>query len=101
MSTPRIRLPRSAQPGEEIEIRTLIDHPMITAVSSDEPRDMLARFEARMNGETVFAYDFANGSAANPSFTFYLRAEAPGDFTFTWTHEDGHSFSAEENVRIG
>ncbi len=100
MSTPRIRLPRSASEGEEIEIRTLIDHPMITAVSGPDPRNMLARFEATMNGETVFAYDFENGSAANPSFTFFVRAAAPGQFTFTWTHEDGHAYSAEGSVRV-
>lgn len=98
--TPRVRLPRSAGEGEEIEVRTLIDHPMITAVSSSDPRDMLARFEATLNGETVIAYDFFNGSAANPTFTFFVRAAAPGDFTFTWTHEDGRSFSTEQSVRI-
>ena len=100
MSTPRIRLPGSASEGEEIEIRTLLTHPMITGVSSDDPRDMLTRFEARMNGETVFAYDFENGSAANPTFRFFVRAAAPGEFTFTWTHEDGQSVSAEESVSI-
>ncbi|MBQ2262505.1 MAG: thiosulfate oxidation carrier complex protein SoxZ [Loktanella sp.] len=100
MSTPRVRLPRSAAAGEEIEVRTLIDHPMITAVSSDDPRDMLANFTATMNGETVFTYDFGNGSAANPTFTFYLRAAAPGDFTFVWTHEDGTEFRAEESVAV-
>ncbi|MGY6547774.1 MAG: thiosulfate oxidation carrier complex protein SoxZ [Roseinatronobacter sp.] len=100
MSTPRIRLPRSAREGEEIEIRTLIDHPMVTGVSSPQPRDMLARFEATMNGETVLAYDFANGSAANPSLTFFVRAAAPGEFNFTWTHEDGRVFSAAETVRM-
>jgi sulfur-oxidizing protein SoxZ len=101
MSTPRIRLPRSAAPGEAIEVRTLIDHPMVTAVSGPGPRDMLARFEAAMNGEVVFAYDFANGSAANPTFTFHVRAAAPGDFAFTWTHEDGRTFTAEGSVRVG
>lgn len=100
MSTPRIRLPRSAREGEVVEVRTLIDHPMVTAVSGPGPRDMLARFEATMNGETVIAYDFANGSAANPTFTFYVRAAAPGDFVFTWTHEDGRSFTAEGSVRV-
>lgn len=98
--TPRIRLPRSAEAGAEIEIRTLIDHPMITAVATPGPRDMLARFEAQMNGETVIAYDFANGAAANPTFTFFVRAAAPGEFTFTWTHEDGRVFTAEETVEI-
>ena len=101
MSTPRIRLPRSARSGEEIEVRTLIDHPMITAVSTSEPRDMLARFEATMNGETVIAYDFANGSAANPTFTFHVTVTETSDFVFTWTHEDGHSFTVEQTVEVG
>ena len=101
MSTPRIRLPATAAAGEEIEVRTLIDHPMVTGgAAGTDPRDMLARFEARMNGETVFAYDFGNGSAANPTFTFFVRAAAPGDFAFVWTHEDGHSFTAERSVEV-
>ena len=100
MSTPRLRLPRTARQGEEIEIRTLIDHPMLSGVSGPQPRDMLARFDVTMNGEPVLAYDFANGSAANPTFTFFVRAAAPGDFTFTWTHEDGRTFTTSETVRI-
>ena len=100
MSTPRIRLPESAAAGAEIEVRTLIDHPMITAVSSDDPRDMLASFTATMNGDTVFSYDFGNGSAANPTFTFYVRAAAPGAFNFVWTHEDGTTFRADATVTI-
>ena len=101
MSTPRVRLPRRAAPGEAIEVRTLIDHPMVTAVSTPGPRDMLARFEATLNGETVFAFDFENGSAANPSFTFFVRAAAPGEFAFTWTHEDGRVFTAAGRVEVG
>jgi sulfur-oxidizing protein SoxZ len=100
MATPRIRLPRSASQGEEIEVRTLIDHPMITGVSSPAPRDMLSTFTATMNGETVFRYDFGNGSAANPTFTFYVRAAAPGDFSFVWTHEDGTEYRADESVAV-
>ena len=99
--TPRIRLPASARPGEEIEVRTLIDHPMITAVAIPGPRDMLARFDATMNGAAVFACDFANGSAANPGFTFFVRAQAPGDFAFVWTHEDGREFRLERKVEVG
>lgn len=101
MSTPRIRLPRSAAEGEAIEIRTLLNHPMVTGLSDTNARDMLARFEAQMNGETVFACDFANGSAANPTFAFHVRAAAPGEFTFVWTHEDGRAVTTSESVRIG
>lgn len=101
MTTPRVRLPRSAAPGEVIEIRTLIDHPMITAVSAPGPRNMLARFDVTMNGAPLIAYEFANGSAANPTFSFHARAEAPGDFVFTWTHENGQQFVAEQSVSVG
>ena len=100
-STPRIRLPASAAPGEVIELRTLIDHPMITAVATPGPRDMLARFEVTMNGARVLACDFDNGSAANPYFSFHVRVEETSDFVFTWTHEDGHAFTAEGRVEVG
>ena len=101
MSTPRVRLPRSASPGEVIEVRTLIDHPMVTAITMPGPRDMLDRFEVTVNGERVFAYDFDNGSSANPTFTFHVRLEETSAFVFTWTHEDGHSFVAEGEVAVG
>jgi sulfur-oxidizing protein SoxZ len=101
MSTPRVRIPASASAGDVIEVRTLIDHPMVTALSSAGPRDMLERFEATRNGETVFAFEFGNGSAANPTFTFHVRVEETSDFVFTWTHEDGSSFVAEETVQVG
>lgn len=100
MSTPRTRLPRSAREGEEIELRTLIDHPMITGVSSGDQRDMLARFEVKMNGETVLRHDFGNGSSANPAFNLFVRAAAPGHFEFIWTHEDGSEFRTEGQVAV-
>lgn len=100
MSTPRIRLPASAAPGEVIEVRCLIDHPMVTALSSPGPRDMLARFEATVNGTPVFACDFGNGAAANPTFTFFVRVEETADIVLTWTHEDGRTFSAGQTVTV-
>jgi sulfur-oxidizing protein SoxZ len=101
MSTPRVRLPRSASRGEVIEIRTLIDHPMVTGLSSPAPRDMLDRFEARMNGQTVFTFDFDNGTSANPYIVFFVRIEETSAFEFVWTHEDGATISAEGEVRVG
>ena len=101
MSTPRVRLPRSASPGEAIEVRTLIDHPMTTGIGSPNPRDMLARFEARANGEVVFAYDFDNGAAANPTFTFHVRLDETTDFVFVWIHEDGRVFETDGRVSVG
>ncbi|MBQ1203784.1 MAG: thiosulfate oxidation carrier complex protein SoxZ, partial [Loktanella sp.] len=94
-------LPDTAEPGEVIQIRTLIDHPMITAVSSDLPRDMLDHFTVTMNGDTLISYDFDNGSAENPTFTFYAKVTETSDFVFVWTHEDGTEFTLERQVTVG
>ncbi len=101
MSTPRVRLPGSAEKGEVVEIRTLIDHPMITGLSSPAPRDMLERFVARMNGEVVFTFDFDNGTSANPYLVFFVRIEETSVFELVWTHEDGTTFTSEGEVRVG
>jgi sulfur-oxidizing protein SoxZ len=104
LSTPRIRIPRSARPGEVIEIRTLMEHPMETGLRHDGgaavPRDMLTRLLVRMNGETVLAVDFRNGTAVNPYHVFFVRMERTGSFEFTWTDEAGRSARAEARVTV-
>lgn len=101
MSTPRVRLPRSAAAGEAIEVRALLDHPMVTGIAGPNPRNMLARFEVTLNGALLIAYDYGSGSAANPTVFFHARAEAPGAFVFTWIHEDGTVVTHEQSVRVG
>ena len=55
MAQARIALPSSAQPGEVIEIKTLVSHPMETgqrrdAMGREIPRNILTSFEARFAG---------------------------------------------------
>jgi len=106
MSRPRIRVPDAARPGEEVEIRTLLVHPMEIGLRRDAsgrvlPRDMLRGFEARADGELVFAADFANGTAANPALTFRVRVERTTRFEFAWFPEAGAEIRAEAVVRVG
>ena len=57
LATPRIRIPRTAKPGEVIEIRTLIEHPMESGIRGGRegavPRDMLTRLVVRRDGRPV------------------------------------------------
>jgi sulfur-oxidizing protein SoxZ len=99
LSTPRIRIPRSARAGEVIEIRTLIEHPMETGLQGPR-RDMLTRLLVRMNGETVLAAEFRNGTSANPYHVFFVRMERTSQFDFTWTDEAGRSARAEARVSV-
>jgi sulfur-oxidizing protein SoxZ len=106
MQQPRIRVPRSARPGEVIEIRTLIEHPMDTGLRTDAagqavPRGMLSRLVVRMNGEQVFAADLRNGTSANPYHVFFARIERSSDFEFVWTDEAGRTARAAARVSAG
>ncbi|MCB4821801.1 thiosulfate oxidation carrier complex protein SoxZ [Roseicella aerolata] len=105
LQQPRIRIPRSARPGEAIEIRTLIEHPMESGIRGRSegavPRDMLNRLVVRLNGETVFAADLGNGTSANPYHVFHVRMERTGEFEFLWTDERGRSARATARVTVG
>lgn len=102
---PRVRIPRSARPGEVIEIRTLIDHRMDTGIRHDSatvpPRDMLRRLDVRMNGVVVFSADLRNGTSANPYHVFFVRVTTNSEFSFVWTDETGRSVSATARVAVG
>jgi sulfur-oxidizing protein SoxZ len=100
LNAPRIRIPRSARAGEVIEIRTLIEHPMETGLQGPR-RDMLTRLLVRMNGETLLAAEFRNGTSANPYHVFFVRMDRTSSFDFTWTDEAGRSARAEARVTVG
>lgn len=104
LSQPRIRISRQARPGEVIEIRTLIEHPMESGIRGRtlgaSPRDMLTRLIVRMNGETVLAADLGNGTAANPYHVFFVRVQRTSEFEFLWTDDHGRSARATARVTV-
>lgn len=100
--TPRLRLPARARPGEVIELRMLIDHPMETGLHPGAPaRDIIARVEVRQNDTPIFTADLGNGTAANPYHTLWVRLEETSSFTVIWTDEAGRSAQAKGTVRVG
>jgi hypothetical protein len=105
LATPRIRVPRSARPGEPVEIRTLIGHPMETGLRQDGgrmvPRDLLNRMVVRVNGEVALQAELRNGTAANPFHVFFLRLERSSELEFTFTDERGRASHATARITVG
>jgi len=105
LSTPRIRAPRSARPGEVVEIRTLIEHPMETGLRHEGqrtvPRDLLNRLTVRVNGEVALQAELRNGSSSNPYHVFFLRLERTSEIDFTWTDEAGRTARAVTRITVG
>lgn len=98
-----IRLPATARPGEVVEVRLLLQHPMETgfrpgADGRTVPRNIVRRIEASFEGERVFAADLFPAIAANPYLAFPLRATRSG--TLVVSIEGDNGLAQRETARI-
>ena len=103
---PRVKVPKSAAAGESITIKTLISHNMESGQRKDRetgetiPRKIINRFEAKFEGETVFASDWHPAISANPYMAFNFRAEKSGKFDFAWTDDDGTVYTKKGKLKV-
>jgi sulfur-oxidizing protein SoxZ len=98
-----INLPSHAKPGEIIEIKTLIAHPMETGYRLDStgaaiPRDIINHFVCIYNGDEIFRAELFPAIAANPFIAFFTTATESGTLAFRWSGDNG--FSATETAVI-
>ncbi len=89
-----ITLPATIQAGEPFEVRATLAHAMETGYRTGDdgarlPRDLVRRFECRLDGELVFAADLFAAISANPYLAFWLRASKSGTLSFAWFGDIG------------
>jgi sulfur-oxidizing protein SoxZ len=102
---PRVKLPETAKAGEIIEIKTLISHPMENGLYKNEqgqriPRKIINQFTCRYNGKIVLDARLEPAIAANPFFSFFVKATESGKFDFAWIDDDGTIYRAEGNITV-
>lgn len=105
MATVLIHMPASAKPGEIIEIRALIAHPMETGFrpgSDGKPlaRDIIRRFECRYDGAPVISAELHPAMSANPYIAFFVKASATGQLVFTWTGDNGFTQTEQKQLTV-
>jgi sulfur-oxidizing protein SoxZ len=104
---PRVRLSATqVAPGEVIEVRTLIAHPMESGHRRDAdgelvPRHIISVFRCALDGEVVFACDLEPAISANPYLQFTVAPQRSGTLTLTWIDDDGHEVTASETITVG
>lgn len=103
--TPRVRVPATASPGEVIEIRTTITHPMHTGFTFDtdgelQARHIINRFVCRFNDDTVIDMTVAPGVAADPYIAFDAAVPESGTFAFEWHDDDGSVYTATAAIEV-
>ena len=92
--TALLNVPDSAAPGEIVQIKVLIRHPMETGFRTDSdgrrvPRDIVHALVCDYAGAEVFRAELFPAIAANPFFSFHLRARQTGEIVLRWTDEAG------------
>ena len=105
MTVARIDVPKTAKRGEIIDIRTLISHAMETGYRRDYlgkplPRDIITEFKCTYNGAEICRATFHPAIAANPFLTFSVVAAESGTLQFTWTGDNGFTFTESATINV-
>jgi sulfur-oxidizing protein SoxZ len=103
---PRVRVPRSANAGEAVELKTLISHPMESGTRRNNsgdliPRQIINRFTCEFNGRMVIDIEVEPGVSTNPYFEFYATVDASGEFLFSWYDDDGSVYTETSAITVG
>ena len=90
----RLRVPKTAQPGEVIEIRTMVEHPMESGFRLDNTGKPISRhiatgFSCTYNGREVFRATLHPAVSTNPYLVFYVVAQESGELVFSWSDDRG------------
>ena len=103
---PRVRVPKKADKGDVVEIKTLISHPMESGQRKDRktgeliPRKIINKFACVYNGDEVFSADLHPAISANPYLSFFVKVEESGEFEFTWVDDDGSVYTQISKITV-
>lgn len=100
-----VNVPETAARDEIVEIKVLIRHPMETGFRTDRqgalvPRDIIPLLWCTYGGEEVFRAKIFPAVAANPFFSFTLRAEATGEVIIHWVDQAGGEHSETRTLTV-
>ena len=105
-SKPRVKVPKKAEAGEVITIKTLISHTMESGQRKDKktgeliPRKIINKFTCSFNGETVFSADIDPAVSSNPYIEFSCKVPESGTFKFVWLDDDGSEYTTEKKISV-
>ncbi len=103
---PRVKVPKKAEAGETITIKTMISHKMESGQRKDKkgnviPRSIINRFVAEFNGQNVIDVAMEPAISTNPYFQFDAVVPESGEFKFTWYDDDGSVYEKTRSISVG
>lgn len=103
--TTRIAVPKTATPGEVVEIRTIITHPMETGLRLNAgnqylPLRIIETFDCRIDSAVAFSARLEPAIATNPYLAFDLRLDASARISFDWRDTNGSIYHDQAAVAV-
>lgn len=102
---PRVKLPDTVKPGETIEVRALVRHPMERGERKDAqgqtiPRNIITTFKAELDGEEILSAEFGTGVSKNPFLAFFVTVAKSGMLKLTWIDDQGLVIETERALTV-
>ncbi len=103
---PFVRVPRNAERGEIVAIKTKLKHPMETGWRENRngqtvPRNRIYKFICTFNDNEVFRADLHSGVSADPYLMFPAKVTESGVFRFIWFEDGGREYAASAEIKAG
>jgi thiosulfate oxidation carrier complex protein SoxZ len=102
----RIRVPSSIRPGDVVQIRTLVIHPM-ERVERDaqgkivpKPYNYINKVVVTYLGKTIVTFDTTQSVSENPFFSFALKATDPGTLKVEFLDTTGGRYEGTVDIRF-
>ncbi|SFG39897.1 sulfur-oxidizing protein SoxZ [Palleronia marisminoris] len=101
-----VNVPESAAPGEIVDIKVLLQHPMETGFRTGPdgklvPRNIIHSLRCLYLGEEVFAAELFPAVTANPFFAFTLVAEMTGQVEILWVDDSEEEHRETRTLTVG
>ena len=102
----RLRIPKSANKGDVITIKTMAEHVMEPGVRRDPetgviyPKKIIDHVYVRFNGKQVFKSQWYSGVSANPFMSFKLRAISSGLIEVEWIDDYSKSTRLSKILKV-
>tara|TARA_B100000674_G_scaffold478926_1_gene476667 strand:+ start:12890 stop:13300 length:411 start_codon:yes stop_codon:yes gene_type:complete len=102
----RLRIPKSANKGDVITIKTMAEHVMEPGVRRDPetgviyPKKIIDHVYVRFNGKQVFKSQWYSGVSANPFMSFKLKVDTSGLIEVEWVDDYGQSSFKRDTIDV-
>ena len=89
--------------GEVLRVRAQMEHVMESGLRRDtegrlRPRNIVTRFEARLDDALLFAWEPGISVAQNPYIEFTFAARASGELRLSWQDDAGTRVAASRAI---